>query len=152
MQCKRRYSLLVQYKQCSPVHMQRTTLNPVQVPAALGAGAHAGSHDMQRRRILVGKGRLQSLCNLPMDACIMRAGRPEDSGISLQIVQQLGPQIPVFGVCMGHQCIGQIFGGNITRAPGGVMHGKTSLVYHNNTSLMKVCQATLLLSAQISGF
>ncbi len=82
----------------------------------------------------------------------MRAGRPEDSGISLQIVQQLGPQIPVFGVCMGHQCIGQIFGGNITRAPGGVMHGKTSLVYHNNTSLMKVCQATLLLSAQISGF
>ncbi|CAL5221754.1 g4006 [Coccomyxa viridis] len=64
-------------------------------------------------------------------------GRPEDSGISLQIVEQLGPRIPVFGVCMGHQCIGQIFGGRIIRAPGGVMHGKTSLVYHNNTSLMK---------------
>lgn len=68
----------------------------------------------------------------------MLAGRPEDSGISLQIVQELGPKLPVFGVCMGHQCIGQIFGGKIIRAPGGVMHGKTSLVYHNNTSLMKV--------------
>lgn len=67
----------------------------------------------------------------------MLAGRPEDSGISLQVVEQLGPRIPVFGVCMGHQCIGQIFGGRIIRAPGGVMHGKTSLVYHNNTSLMK---------------
>ena len=70
------------------------------------------------------------------------AGRPEDSGISLQIVQRLGPSIPVFGVCMGHQCIGQVFGGRIIRAPGGVMHGKTSLVYHNNTSLMKVSAAT----------
>ena len=66
------------------------------------------------------------------------AGRPEDSGISLQIVQELGPRIPVFGVCMGHQCIGQIFGARIIRAPKGVMHGKTSLVYHNNTSLLRV--------------
>ena len=71
---------------------------------------------------------------------VLFAGRPEDSGISLQIVEQLGPRIPVFGVCMGHQCIGQIFGGRIIRAPGGVMHGKTSLVYHNNTSLMKASQ------------
>lgn len=66
------------------------------------------------------------------------AGRPEDSGISLQIVQELGPEVPVFGVCMGHQCIGQVFGGKVVRAPGGVMHGKTSLVYHNNASLLKV--------------
>ena len=69
------------------------------------------------------------------------AGRPEDSGISLQIVQDLGPRIPVFGVCMGHQCIGQIFGGRIIRAPEGVMHGKTSLVYHNNTSLLRVSKS-----------
>ncbi len=74
------------------------------------------------------------------------AGRPEDSGISLQIVQELGPELPVFGVCMGHQCIGQVFGGNVVRAPGGAMHGKTSLVYHNNTSLLKVgCPITPLL-------
>ena len=39
---------------------------------------------------------------------------------------------------MGHQCIGQVFGGRVVRAPGGVMHGKTSLVYHSDTSLLKV--------------
>eukprot|EP01024_Parvocaulis_polyphysoides_P053461 TRINITY_DN53280_c0_g1_i1.p2 TRINITY_DN53280_c0_g1~~TRINITY_DN53280_c0_g1_i1.p2 ORF type:complete len:178 (-),score=16.92 TRINITY_DN53280_c0_g1_i1:9-467(-) len=50
-------------------------------------------------------------------------GRPEDSGISLEIIEKLGPIIPVFGVCMGHQCIGQVFGGQIIRAPCGVMHG-----------------------------
>ena len=49
----------------------------------------------------------------------------------------------MFGVCMGHQCIGQIFGGRIIRAPKGVMHGKTSLVYHNNTSLLRVSEANL---------
>jgi anthranilate/para-aminobenzoate synthase component II len=88
-------------------------------------------------------------CMLLHDACCLTgshlflasvpvSGRPEESGISLQIVRELGPRIPVFGVCMGHQCIGQVFGGAIVRAPGGVMHGKTSLVYHNNTSLLKV--------------
>lgn len=52
--------------------------------------------------------------------------------------QKLGPLgIPVFGVCMGHQCIGQVFGGKVVRAPNGVMHGKISLVYHNNLGLMK---------------
>ena len=65
-------------------------------------------------------------------------GCPDDSGISLEIVKELGPKgIPVFGVCMGHQCIGQVFGGKIIRAPCGVMHGKTSLVYHTNEGLLK---------------
>lgn len=58
-------------------------------------------------------------------------GTPNDSGISLQVVLHLGPLVPVFGVCMGLQCMGQAFGGNIVRAPGGVMHGKTSEVYHH---------------------
>mmetsp|Transcript_11035 Transcript_11035/g.31193 ORF Transcript_11035/g.31193 Transcript_11035/m.31193 type:complete len:216 (-) Transcript_11035:1117-1764(-) len=58
-------------------------------------------------------------------------GRPEDSGISLEIIEKLGPEgIPTFGVCMGHQCIGQVFGGKIIRAPCGVMHGKSSPVTH----------------------
>lgn len=65
-------------------------------------------------------------------------GRPDDSGISLAVVKELGPDIPVFGVCMGHQCIGQSFGGNIIRAPCGVMHGKTSDVFHTNTGLLEV--------------
>ena len=57
-------------------------------------------------------------------------GRPEDSGISLDVVRELGPEFGVFGVCMGHQCIGQVFGGDIVRAPTGLMHGKSSPVTH----------------------
>jgi len=57
-------------------------------------------------------------------------GRPEDSGISLEVCEKLGPEFGVFGVCMGHQCIGQVFGGDIVRAPGGLMHGKQSPVFH----------------------
>lgn len=65
-------------------------------------------------------------------------GRPEDSGISLEIIEKLGPEgFPVFGVCMGHQCIGQVFGGKIIRAPSGVMHGKTSPVFHTDIGLLK---------------
>ncbi|XP_059655292.1 anthranilate synthase beta subunit 2, chloroplastic-like [Cornus florida] len=58
-------------------------------------------------------------------------GTPQDSGISLQTVLELGPTIPLFGVCMGLQCMGEAFGGKIVRAPTGVMHGKSSLVYYN---------------------
>ncbi|OAY25351.1 anthranilate synthase beta subunit 1, chloroplastic [Manihot esculenta] len=56
-------------------------------------------------------------------------GTPQDSGISLQAVLELGPLVPLFGVCMGLQCIGEAFGGKIVRSPYGVMHGKSSLVY-----------------------
>ncbi|XP_060210135.1 anthranilate synthase beta subunit 2, chloroplastic-like [Lycium barbarum] len=58
-------------------------------------------------------------------------GAPQDSGISLQTVLELGPTVPLFGVCMGLQCIGEAFGGNIVRSPYGVMHGKSSPVYYN---------------------
>ncbi|XP_031496909.1 anthranilate synthase beta subunit 2, chloroplastic-like [Nymphaea colorata] len=58
-------------------------------------------------------------------------GTPQDSGISLQIVLDLGPSTPIFGVCMGLQCIGEAFGGKIIRSPYGVVHGKGSLVYYD---------------------
>ncbi|KAF7808507.1 anthranilate synthase beta subunit 2, chloroplastic-like [Senna tora] len=58
-------------------------------------------------------------------------GEPQDSGISLQTVLELGPTVPLFGVCMGLQCIGEAFGGKIVRSPFGVMHGKSSLVYYD---------------------
>ena len=57
-------------------------------------------------------------------------GTPEDSGVALDAVRELGPEFGVFGVCMGHQCIGQVFGGSIIRAPCGLMHGKSSEVWH----------------------
>ena len=46
--------------------------------------------------------------------------------------------MPLFGVCMGHQCIGEVFGGRIVRAPAGVMHGKVSPVTHTNVGLLEV--------------
>ncbi len=56
-------------------------------------------------------------------------GRPEDAGISQALIQELGPTLPILGVCLGHQSIGQVFGGRIVSAPE-LMHGKTSLVSH----------------------
>lgn len=58
-------------------------------------------------------------------------GRPEDAGISLKLIEQLGAEIPILGVCLGHQSIGQVFGGKIVSAPV-LMHGKTSQVHHQN--------------------
>lgn len=56
-------------------------------------------------------------------------GRPDDAGISLQLIEQLGADLPILGVCLGHQSIGQVFGGKIVSAPV-LMHGKTSQVHH----------------------
>ncbi|MEH2436231.1 MAG: aminodeoxychorismate/anthranilate synthase component II [Nostoc sp.] len=56
-------------------------------------------------------------------------GRPEDAGISLELIEQLGQELPILGVCLGHQSIGQVFGGKIIPAPE-LMHGKTSQVSH----------------------
>ncbi|HEX8076217.1 MAG TPA: aminodeoxychorismate/anthranilate synthase component II, partial [Chthoniobacterales bacterium] len=56
-------------------------------------------------------------------------GRPEDAGISSELVRSLGTKIPTLGVCLGHQCIGAVFGGEVVSAPR-LMHGKTSPVRH----------------------
>lgn len=61
-------------------------------------------------------------------------GTPDDGGISLDVIRDMGPTIPVLGVCLGHQCIGQVFGGKVIRAPR-LMHGKTSMIYHKNSPL-----------------
>jgi anthranilate synthase/aminodeoxychorismate synthase-like glutamine amidotransferase len=57
-------------------------------------------------------------------------GDPDDGGISNDVLRNMGPKTPILGVCLGHQCIGQVYGGKITRAPR-LMHGKVSNVYHN---------------------
>ncbi len=56
-------------------------------------------------------------------------GTPDDAGVSNELIRELGPHTPTLGVCLGHQCIGQVFGGSVVRA-GRLMHGKTSQVYH----------------------
>lgn len=59
---------------------------------------------------------------------------PDEAGISVDVVRQLGGKIPVLGVCLGHQCIGQAYGGDVVRARQ-VMHGKLSPIHHDNSSL-----------------
>jgi anthranilate synthase component 2 len=54
---------------------------------------------------------------------------PDHAGISLEVVAELGELFPILGVCLGHQCIGQVFGGQVVRADK-VMHGKTSMMFH----------------------
>lgn len=63
-------------------------------------------------------------------------GRPESSGISCDVIKQFYKKIPILGVCLGHQCIGEVFGAKIIKAPK-IMHGKTSLIYHNKKEIFK---------------
>jgi anthranilate synthase component 2 len=63
-------------------------------------------------------------------------GRPEDAGISLDVIVKLGSSLPILGVCLGHQSIGQVFGGKIVSAPE-LMHGKTSLVSHKGVGVFQ---------------
>jgi anthranilate synthase/aminodeoxychorismate synthase-like glutamine amidotransferase len=63
-------------------------------------------------------------------------GRPENAGISSDIIRELGPTIPTLGVCLGHQCIAEVFGGQVVRAER-LMHGKTSNIRHNNRGVFE---------------
>jgi anthranilate synthase/aminodeoxychorismate synthase-like glutamine amidotransferase len=58
-------------------------------------------------------------------------GRPEDAGILCDAIREFAGRVPLFGVCLGHQAIGQVFGGNVVRAPE-LLHGKTSPIHHVN--------------------
>jgi anthranilate synthase component 2 len=61
-------------------------------------------------------------------------GRPEDAGLSNDVILHFAGRRPVFGVCLGHQCIGQVFGGEVVRAPE-IMHGKTSQIRHTGAGV-----------------
>ena len=62
-------------------------------------------------------------------------GRPEDAGVSNDVIEHLAGEVPILGVCLGHQCIGQVYGGSIVRAPQ-VMHGKTSRIDHKGVGVL----------------
>ena len=57
-------------------------------------------------------------------------GRPESAGISMAVIRELGGEIPILGVCLGHQAIGEVYGGEVVAAPT-LMHGKTSAIHHD---------------------
>ena len=63
-------------------------------------------------------------------------GRPENAGISCELIDKLKDKIPILGVCLGHQAIGYTFGAKIVQAKK-IMHGKTSMIYHNKKDIFK---------------
>ena len=73
---------------------------------------------------------------LGVDAVIISPGpgRPEDGGISLALIDELAGELPILGVCLGHQCIGQVYGGRVVPAPE-LMHGKVSAIFHTGTGV-----------------
>ncbi len=103
------------------------TYNLVQLMGELGADlcvvrndqtTLAGIRDMNPSHIVISPG----------------PGTPDDGGVSLSVLTELGATTPIFGVCLGHQCIGQAFVGVVKRAPR-LMHGKTSMIYHKHDML-----------------
>jgi len=79
---------------------------------------------------------LDEIRRLQPDAIVISPGpgRPEDAGISPNVIRELGPTTPILGVCLGHQGIGLVFGGTITSA-GELMHGKTSPIQHTGVGV-----------------
>jgi anthranilate synthase/aminodeoxychorismate synthase-like glutamine amidotransferase len=73
----------------------------------------------------------------PEKICISPGpGTPDDAGISNDLIRHFGPRIPVLGVCLGHQCIGQVYGGEVIRAER-IMHGKTSPILHEGDGVFR---------------
>ncbi|OUR63612.1 anthranilate/aminodeoxychorismate synthase component II [Methylophaga sp. 42_25_T18] len=105
------------------------TYNLVQYFGELGADVHVHRND---------KITLEEIEALNPDKIVISPGpcTPNEAGISLEVIKHFSGKKPILGVCLGHQSIGQAFGGNIVHA-GEIMHGKTSFVYHNNSSVFK---------------
>ena len=76
-------------------------------------------HDMKPERIIISPG----------------PGRPENAGLSVEVIRILGPEIPILGVCLGHQAIAVAYGAGVVQAPE-ICHGKTSAILHENSRLL----------------
>ncbi len=73
----------------------------------------------------------------PQSICISpRPCSPNDAGVSCEVIRQFGSEVPILGVCLGHQSIGQVYGGEIVRAEQ-LMHGKTSMIEHNGEGVFR---------------
>jgi anthranilate synthase component 2 len=80
---------------------------------------------------------IDAVADVAPDAILISPGpgRPEDAGVSNEVIERFAGVTPILGVCLGHQCIGQVFGGQVVRAPA-VVHGKTSLVHHRGDGVL----------------
>ena len=63
-------------------------------------------------------------------------GRPQEAGISMELIRKFGVKVPILGVCLGHQCMGEVYGGKVVRA-GRLMHGKTSPIQHDGKGVFQ---------------
>jgi anthranilate synthase/aminodeoxychorismate synthase-like glutamine amidotransferase len=101
--------------------------NLVQYLGELGAQPVVHRHDALA---------LDQIVALEPDAVLISPGpgTPDDAGISNDVIRAFTGSVPVLGVCLGHQCLGQVYGGQVVRAPQ-VMHGKTSLVHHDGQGI-----------------
>src|SRR3954452_5906298 len=99
------------------------TYNLVQYLGELGADVRVMRNDVVSLEDVVGVG---------ADRIVISPGpgRPEDAGVTMEVIRRLGPQTPILGVCLGHQAIGAVFGGSVVRARA-PMHGKTSTIEHD---------------------
>jgi anthranilate synthase/aminodeoxychorismate synthase-like glutamine amidotransferase len=61
---------------------------------------------------------------------------PREAGVSCEVIRHFAGHVPLLGVCLGHQCIGEVFGGEVVRAPA-LFHGKTSLIYHDGKTIFR---------------
>ena len=98
------------------------TYNLVQFLGEMGADLQVVRNDQTT---------LDEICRMQPTHIVISPGpgTPDDGGVSLDVIKQLGATTPILGVCLGHQCIGQAYGGVVLRADH-LMHGKTSLIYH----------------------
>lgn len=83
---------------------------------------------------------INEIAQLKPDHIVLSPGpcTPNEAGVSLEVVNEFAGKIPVLGVCLGHQTIGQAFGGNIVRAKD-IMHGKTSMIHHHDRHVFENC-------------
>jgi anthranilate synthase component 2 len=118
------------------------TYNLVQYLGELGAELPVASEVQVYRNDQISLGEIRQL--RPAAVVISPGpGRPEDAGISLELIKELGPTLPILGVCLGHQSIGQVFGGKIVSAAV-LMHGKTSQVEHAGTGVFQGVESPMI--------
>jgi anthranilate synthase component 2 len=105
------------------------TYNLVQYFAELGADVHVVRNDQVS---------IDDVVAMQADKLVISPGpcTPTQAGISVELIKRMAGVVPILGVCLGHQSIGEVFGGKVVHAKQ-IMHGKTSDMYHNNTGVFK---------------
>jgi anthranilate synthase/aminodeoxychorismate synthase-like glutamine amidotransferase len=106
------------------------TYNLVQYLGELGEEMHVVRNDAIS---------VDDVARLAPTAIVLSPGpcTPREAGLCVPVIRRYGAEIPILGVCLGHQAIGEAYGGKVIRAPRGVMHGKTSKIRHTATELFE---------------